>query len=202
MRMTPAHLARLFAEYRANKRVLCDSISYVEHDPAHHPNPEGIPLPPELAAYLRDTEMTCLMQLTDQGTAFVIKLPGAEIDSLRGAVPILKRHELYRLPSAPVIRTLLYLFDQPNQPLALETFTNIEDERQRAELATLAQQDSFTLLFYNEELAHQLSKVVQQPNGAELTEILSVAEEIYRSIPPEAYDFDLAKARVMQKHGL
>src|SRR6266487_3780223 len=91
---------------------------------------EPSPLPPELAEFLRDRDVACLMQGTDQGTAFVIKLPAHDIDTARGRVPIRLRHELYAHPTAPVIRTTLHIYDRPQAPLALETFTNIEDEDQ------------------------------------------------------------------------
>src|SRR6266508_3816601 len=94
---------------------------------------EPSPLPPELAEFLREKDVACLMQATDQGTAFVLKLPTQDIESARGRVVIQLRHELYAHPAAPVIRTLLTLYDQPERPLALETFTNIDDENQRSE---------------------------------------------------------------------
>jgi hypothetical protein len=78
----------------------------VSGEPQRH-----IPLLPELAAFLRGQEVACLMQPTTQGTAFVIKLAGREIASVRGRVPIHLRHELYSHPAAPVIRTVLTVYD-------------------------------------------------------------------------------------------
>src|SRR6266508_375956 len=95
-------------------------------EPSGEPH-EPSPLPPELAEFLRNKDIACLMQGTDQGTAFVIKLASRDIESARGTVPIHLRHELYAHPTAPVIRTNLRIYDQPNTSLALETFTNIED---------------------------------------------------------------------------
>src|SRR5215204_5452132 len=83
---------------------------------------EPSPLPQELAEFLHD-----------QDTVFVIKLPTQDIESARGRVPIHLRHELYAHPNAPGIRTTLRIYDQPEAPLALETFTNIEDEYQRSD---------------------------------------------------------------------
>src|SRR6266498_3213964 len=123
---------------------------------------EPSPLQPELAEFLRDKDVACLMQGTDQGTAFVLKLPTEDIESARGRVTIQLRHELYAHPAAPVIRTLLMLYDQPDRPLALETFTNIEDEDQRSNFAALSHQEALLLLFYDEELSHRLTKVVPQ----------------------------------------
>ncbi len=83
------------------------------------------PLPPELAEFLRDKTFACLMQATDRGTVLVIKALAHEIASARGRVPVQLRHELYQHPTAPVIRTIITLYDQPTTPLALETFTNV-----------------------------------------------------------------------------
>src|SRR6266487_5127104 len=77
---------------------------------------EPSPLPPELAEFLRDQAIACLMQGTDQGTVFVIKLPTPDIESACGRVPIHLRYELYAHPNAPVIRTTLRIYDQPEAP--------------------------------------------------------------------------------------
>src|SRR6266540_1889630 len=139
---------------------------------------DSAPLPPELAEFLRDTDVACLMQGTDQGTVFVLNLPTQDIESARGRFAILLRHELYAHPAALVIRTHLTLYDQPDRPLALETFTNIEDENQRSNLAALAQQEAVLLLFYDEELGHRLTKVVPQTNPEQSAVVLAYAEQI------------------------
>src|SRR5438093_1267997 len=139
---------------------------------------EPSPLLPELAEFLRDIDVACLVQGTDQGTVFVLKLSSADIDSARGAVPIELRHELYAHPAAPVIRTILVIYDQPEAHLALETFTNIEDEDQRETFAALAQQEAFLLLFYDEQLAHRLTKVVPQSDPEQTSLVLAYAERI------------------------
>lgn len=164
------------------------------------PSPDGPqvgPLPPELAAYLEEQEVCCLMQATDQGTAFVIKLPRFEIESVRDWMPVELSHELYQHPAAPVIRTLVTLYDQPHLPLALETFTNIEDPAQRAEFAALGKQRSIPLLFYDEELSPQLSKLIASARPAAIREILADADRVRAAIALDLFDFDAAKAAVM-----
>jgi hypothetical protein len=44
-------------------------------------------LPRELAAFLRTTDIACIMHETNQGTVFVVKLLATEIASLSGLVP-------------------------------------------------------------------------------------------------------------------
>lgn len=138
------------------------------------------------------------MQGTDQGTAFVIKLPAQEIDSTRGTVLIQLRHELYAHPAAPVIRTILVIYDQLEAPLALDTFTNIKNEEQRSNFAALAQQDRLILLFYDEQLAHRLTKVVPQSDPEQSAEVLAYAERVLATIPQEQFDFNLARQAVIE----
>jgi hypothetical protein len=158
-----------------------------------------IPLLPELAAFLRGQEVACVMQATNQGTAFVIKLAGREIASVRGRVPIHLRHELYSHPAAPVIRTVLTVYDQPERPLALETFTNAEQPDQREDFARLASQDQLPLLFYDEQLAHRLSKVVPYQDEGQVGEILRQADGLLAAIPSERFSFERAKLAVMRQ---
>jgi hypothetical protein len=170
----------------------------VRHDGSSGEPLKPSPLPEDLAEFLRDKDVACLMQATDQGTAFVIKLPSDDIASARGTVPIQMRHELYAHPAAPVIRSILVLYDQPDRPLALETFTNIEDEDQRSTFAALAHQKALLLLFYDEQLAHQLTKVVPQTSPEQSAIVLASAEQILATIAKEEFDFDRAKQAVMQ----
>src|SRR5437762_11419875 len=88
---------------------------------------QSLELPSELVEAIKDRPYACVTAPTDRGTVFVIKAPSRDIDSLRGPVPIFLRHELYEHPAAPVIRMLLKIYDQPERPLALETYINVAD---------------------------------------------------------------------------
>jgi hypothetical protein len=137
------------------------------------------------------------MQETNDGTVHVIKLPAREIDSLRGRVPIQVRHEVYAHPQAPVIRSVITIYDQPDRPLALETMTNVAEQDQRDDFARLAKQKELLLLFYDEQLQHRLSKRLGNVEPEMIEGILSKAEILRRRIPPGQYDFMAAKADVM-----
>src|SRR5688572_21183599 len=97
-------------------------------------------LPPELAAFLGQHHYAALLHATDLGTALIVKAPGAEIASVRGQVPIGFNHELYDHPASPVIRMVTRIYDQPDRPLALETYVNVGDPDQRADYEALARQ--------------------------------------------------------------
>ena len=157
------------------------------------------PLPPDLAQFLRDRTFACLTHPTDQGTILVIKAPGREIESLRGRVPIRISHELYDHPSAPVIRMVLTIYDQPERPLALETFINVEDQQQRSDYEGLTGHDELLMLFYDEGLVHRLTKAVKNLDGATMRAVLNRADELFRAIPRDQFDFDAAKAAVVAR---
>jgi len=150
-----------------------------------------------MADFLRDQRFGCLTHPTDLGTVFVVKAPAAEIGSVRGRVPIHLRHELYDHPSAPVIRMVMKIYDQPESSLALQMFVNVEDPQQRSEFAALASQARFYLLFYDEALVHRLNKVVPNQAGEQIAQVLQAADRLHAAIPKEQFDFDRAKAEVM-----
>lgn len=169
-----------------------------EHDQPHHFDREASPdLPPELADFLRTHQYAALLHATDQGSVLVVKAPGLEIENVRGQIPIEIRHELYRHPSAPVIRMLTRLYDQPQRPLALETFVNIDDEQQRADYGDLARQDELNLLFYDEQICHRLAKRVRNGTRDEILKVLLTALRLRAQIADERFDFDRAKADVI-----
>src|SRR5215211_6798380 len=159
-------------------------------------------LPPELADFLRDQHYACLTQATDQGTVLVLKAPRREIESLRGTVPIQLRHELHQHPSAPVIRMVVTIYDQPARPLAFDTFINVADHQQRDDFAALSSQQELRLLFFDEQLRHQLSKRVALRDQVKLRGMLVIAQDLRHAIAENAYDFDAAKAAVMERNPL
>ena len=170
-----------------------------EHQPIpFRPEPaHPIPLPRELTDFLQDRPFACLLHGTDQGTVIIVKAPNEDIKSCRGRVPILLRHEFHDHPRSPVIRTILRLFDDPERPLALESYTNIAEDDQREDFAALANQRVLTLLFYDEQLAHRLSKQVRLTSPASIRHILTQADKEIRKIKPGHFDFDRAKQEVM-----
>lgn len=159
-----------------------------------------IALPPELADFLgRAGDFACLTSATDRGTAFVVKAPAFELATLRGTFPIGLQHQLFEHPAAPVIRTVLSLYDRPLHPLKVESFINIEDTEQRADFAALATQEQLLVLFYDQDVQHRLTKVVPYPERSEIPLILARADELRAAIPPWRFDYDKAKADVLRQ---
>jgi hypothetical protein len=127
----------------------------------------------------------------------ILKAPRRELLSLRGRVLIRVRHELYEHPNAPVIRTVVTFYDRPENPLAVETFTNVAESDQREDFARLADQERLLVLGYDEHLRHRLTKVVPYDGAQGVLAVLTHAEGVRRRIREGTYDFDRAKADVM-----
>lgn len=169
-----------------------------ESDPSLPPNQ----LPPEVAEFLKTQRYACLLHATDAGSVYVVKAESTDIASLRGRVPVQVRHELYQHSRSPVIRTLIRWYDRPDAPLALETFANPGDAQQRQDFADLAQRDALRFLFYDERLAHRLSKVVRQADQQTITQIVAAADTLLQAIVPAERDFDRAKADIVARTSL
>lgn len=91
------------------------------------------------------------------------------------------------------------IYDQPQHPLALETFINVEDPQQRADYEGLSKQDTIYMLFYDETLSHRLVKQVANIAKDEMKLVLNQADTLLAAIPKERFDFDKAKAAVMER---
>jgi hypothetical protein len=174
----------------------------LQHGSAPDGPPHPIVLPPELAEFLRDQDLTALFHASDIGTLLVVKAPSPDLATLRGPIPIGLVHELYQHPRSPVIRTLLTFVDRPEAPLRLETFTNPGDPEQHAHFASLAEQEEIPLLFYDEQLRHRLSKRVRNATAPQIPEIVATADRLLGAIPPGERDFDRAKTEIMEATGL
>jgi hypothetical protein len=143
-----------------------------------------------------------LLHATDQGSVFVVKAHHRDIQSLRGNVPVRVLHQHYQHPQAPVIRTVITWYDQPASPLALESFTNIADPDQRADFLDLAQRQELRFLFYDASLRHRLTKVVPNHDRETISQISSTAEKLRAQIPADRFDFDAAKADIINRTSL
>ncbi len=131
-----------------------------------------------------------------------IKVPKSDIDSAHGNVPIRVRHELLTHPAAPVIRMVVTIYDRARHPLALETFINVEDTDQREYYQALADQDTLLMLFYDETVTYRLTKGVENPFKDQIKQIVSKADELFAAIPKETFDFDKAKADVIERRSM
>jgi hypothetical protein len=173
----------------------------LEHERRHHRGrPNLIELPPELAAFLAGEPFACLTHATNLGTAFICKAPGREIARIPHRVSVSVRYELHDYPAAPVIRTLLRVYDRLPDPLTFESFINVAEPDQRQDFAALARQPEILLLFYDERLSHRrMLRLPKLEDDPVITDVLERAEALAHRIPVDRYDFDRAKAAVMAR---
>lgn len=109
------------------------------------------------------------------------------------------RHESFEDAASPVIRTVIRIYDHIESPLGPETFTNVEQEDQRADFARLALQPHLYLLFYDENLNHRLTKGMDNADSETIVGIVEGADRIRARIPASLYDFDQAKAEIVSR---
>jgi hypothetical protein len=155
---------------------------------------QPVELPPDLAEFLKDQETACLPLATDLGTALVLKLASGDIESVRGTIPIVVRHELYPHPAAPVLRLSFTFLDDPEQPLTIGSYVNIDEPEQLGTALALLDQEAIPMFFYDEALAHTLTKVMPYSGQEDLAYLLEMAQGLWLQIPRDEYDFDAAKA--------
>ncbi|SRR5579885_777351 len=171
------------------------------HEHADQP-PQPLELPEELKEFLRQTgseEYVMVMNASDQGTVYVVKAPEGDIAGMQGNVPMQVTHELYREPEAPVIRSVVKIYDDPNHPLSLETFTNVREEDQRREFGTLSDQPKYMFAFYDEYLQHRLTKLMDNTHGDQTAALFRQALLASSRISDQHYNFDQAKEAVIRK---
>ena len=156
-------------------------------------------LPETLRDFLRQAgDYVLVTNASDQGTIYVVKAPEKDISSIRGNVPMQVTHEQYKVPQAPVIRSVVRIYDDPSRPLVLETFTNIRDEEQRQNFDALSGQQRYIFTFYNEQLTHRLTKSLDNTHQEQTASLFRQALLASSRIPDRRYDFDQAKAVVMR----
>lgn len=157
-------------------------------------------LPEALKEYLSQTradEYVMVTSTTNQGTVHVVKAPEWDIAGMRGNIPMRVTHELHRELEAPVIRSVVKIYDDPQHPLALETFTNVRDEEQRRNFDTLSIQPHYIFTFYNEHLQHRLTKLMNNTQGEHTASLFRQALLASSLIPDQQYNFNQAKATVI-----
>lgn len=159
-------------------------------------------LPEELKEFLRQTradECVMVTNASDHGTIYVVKAPEWDIAGMRGNVAMRITHELHREPEAPVIRSVVEIYDDPKHPLALETFTNVRDDEQRRDFNILSGQPYYIFTFYNEYLTHRLTKLVHNTHGEHTASLFRQALLASSLIPDQQYNFDQAKATIIRR---
>jgi hypothetical protein len=130
---------------------------------------------------------------------YVIKAPGEQLARLPTRVPVRVQHELWNPPTAPVIRTVLSIHDQPDSALMMEVFTNPAEPDQRADFVGLSTHAQTLLMFYDEQASHRRTIVIAPTEPATVALILTHAEQALGGRTPTHEEFMAAKQAVMER---
>lgn len=113
--------------------------------------------------------------------------------------PASYRWELIEMPTAPLVRLGVHIFDQPLTPFFFESFLNVGAADQLRMLTQLAGQDRLYLAFYGDDLEYRFTKTLphDELQWQRLDEIIEQALVYWEQVPEAERDFDKAKAVFM-----
>ena len=155
-------------------------------------------LPPEMRRVFERTGYGCLAAETNHGVVHVCHAPD---DAIAGFVdkPAYARWELVEMPTAPLVRLELLVYDDPVHPYRFESFLNVDAADQLAILAELASQEALYMSFYGDDLTRRHTTVVShsEQQWQQLDDIITRAELYWQGLPEEKRNFDQAKAVYM-----
>ena len=158
-------------------------------------------LPPAVREVFERSGYGCLAVESSRGIVHVCHASDEDIDNFVDK-PVEARWDLIEMPTAPLVRLELLVYDDPRDPFCFESFLNVAAPEQLAVLAELAGQEELYLAFYGDDLTYRYTAVL--PHGEQqwqrLDEIIGRAETYWASLSPEDRDFDRAKALYMQIH--
>ena len=158
-------------------------------------------LPPAVREVFERTGYGCLAVESSRGIVHVCHASDEDIDNFVDK-PVEARWDLIEMPTAPLVRLELLVYDDPRDPFCFESFLNVAVPDHLAGLAELAGQEELYLAFYGDDLTYRYTAVL--PHGEQqwqrLDEIISRAEAYWQNLPEESRDFDRAKALYMQIH--
>jgi hypothetical protein len=157
-------------------------------------------LPAEIKEVFNQTGYGCLALESDIGIVHVCHAPDTDIDGFVNK-PVTSRWQLIKMPTAPLIRLEVYIFDQQENPYRFESFLNVAEQEQEKVLAELANQDRLFLAFYGEDLGYRYTKVIphDKQNWQQIDKMTMEAFNYLSRIPSEQQDFDKAKAEFTRK---
>jgi hypothetical protein len=158
-------------------------------------------LPTEIKELFEKIGYGCLALEADIGIVHVCHASDTEIEGFANK-PVTSRWQLIKMPTAPLIRLEVKIFDQPENPYRFESFLNVAEQDQEKVLAELANQNRLFLAFYGEDLGYRYTKVIPHDiqNWQKIDEMTIEAINYLSKIPPNQQDFDKAKAEFTKTH--
>lgn len=104
------------------------------------------------------------------------------------------------MPTAPIVRLTVRIFDRPTNPFLFESFLNVGEQDQLGVFTQLASQEKLHFAFYGDDLEYRFAKTVEhdEQQWQKLDEITERALAYWEQLPPTQKNFDLAKATYLR----
>lgn len=159
-------------------------------------------LSPDLRAFLyaQPGDVALFLSSADDNlTSLVVKTNTNTIQTLRGEVPIHYQWALWDTPWARVLRMEMRIYDRPQAPYALETFMNVEDPEQLADLRRLTVQTHLQIHFFDRRCRYKFSKRLAQDAETRwsLVQAMDMALVTLKGLNG-GWDFNRAKTEVVK----
>ncbi len=157
-------------------------------------------LPPELREVFERTGPGCIPSETNIGVVHVCHASDQDIDGFANQ-PAAYQWQLALMPTAPLLRLEVTIFDQPQNPYRFESFLNTGQEADTRIAEQLVSQEELYFAFHGEDFTHRFTKVMDHSEiqREQLQRLVDQADDHWAEIPEERRDFDLAKA-AFQRH--
>lgn len=156
-------------------------------------------LPADLRRLLLDQPgAVCSCAIVNGQAAIIVKAERATCEGLRGPIPIGYRPELGMYPSGAAIRLAIDFYDQPGNPLSLDTFLNVAAADDLRLLRVLAAQPVIVIHLFDEAIEYVISKQIthRETSRSELGTLIEQARQHNTTIA--VMDWPTAKAAMMK----
>lgn len=156
----------------------------------------GLPL--AIREVFEHTGYGCLAAQSEEGVVHVCHTADKNITTFVDK-PIKARWGLIEMPTAPLIRLELLVYDDWRAPYCFESFLNVGLPDHLAVLNELAGQENLYLAFYGDDLTYRYTSVVAhgEQQWQLLDDIIASAELYWQRLPEWRRDFPQAKALFM-----
>lgn len=160
-------------------------------------------LPPEIREIFEHTGYGSLAAKSEQGIVHVCHAADEDIASFVDK-PIEARWDLVEMPTAPLIRLELLVYDDWRDPFCFESFLNVGSPDHLAVLTELAGQEELYMAFYGDDLTYRYTSVLVhgEQQWQRLDDLIAQAELYWQRLPEEGRDFDQAKSLYLRIHSL
>ena len=150
---------------------------------------------PEVRQVFENSGYGSLAVESSVGVVHICHAPDADIEGFRGK-PASYHWELIEMPTAPLVRLAVRIFDTPTNPFLFESFLNVGEQDQLGVLTQLASQENLHFAFYGDDLEYRFAKNLEhdEQQWQKLDEIITRALAYWEQLPPTQKDFDFAKA--------